>query len=258
MIYYPLTTLLLAGCDDILIVTAPEVMIDFELFLGDGSKFGVSITYLAQPEPLGVSDALAIAETFVAKQSFFLILGDNLFFSSGLSELLSRMKEGGEGIASVLTFRANDPERFGVIEFDQYGNVTSIVEKPKIPPSDRVVTGLYFLPGDAPQIASELEPSSRGEVEITDLLNFYIASTADFRVFDLPRGAIWYDAGTIEAMYNASEFVRSYQLASGCLIGCPEEVAIGRGLVSAEHVLKNLASSQSKSPYVQYIKSLSK
>lgn len=255
LIYYSLSTLMLAGIRDIAVVTSPMAKSLMAELLGDGSQFGISLTYVDQPEPLGLSDALSRCKEFLDNQSFLMILGDNLFFSAGLTGLLSRLTElGSKAVTSIVTVAVKDPQRFGVVETDSFGRVVSIVEKPVKPKSNRIVTGLYRFPYDAPDRVESLMPSARGELEVTDLLNSYVQDGSLFEALNLPRGAVWFDAGTTESMYQASEFVKAYQEASGCLIGCPEEIAMTNGWIESDQVLSQFSGAQSDSPYAQYLK----
>jgi glucose-1-phosphate thymidylyltransferase len=255
LIYYSLSTLMLAGIRDIAVVTSPNTKSAMAELLGDGSQFGVSLTFVVQPEPLGLSDGLFRCKEFLNDQSFLMILGDNLFFSAGLTGLLSKLTEqDSDKVMSVVTVAVKDPQRFGVVESDASGAVLSIVEKPANPRSNRIVTGLYRFPSDAPNRVDSLVPSARGELEVTDLLNSYIQDGSSFEALNLPRGAVWFDAGTTESMYQASEFVKTYQEASGCLIGCPEEIAMTNRWIESEHLLSQLSGAQSDSPYARYVK----
>lgn len=258
LIYYSLSSLMLAGIREVAIVTSPTALEMLQKLLGDGSQLGISLTYFVQPEPLGLSDAIVRCDEFIDGKSFALMLGDNIFFSSGFTGLLEDMfGENTSCDAAIITAGVKDAERFGIVVYDHEGNIRSIVEKPRVPQSNRAVTGLYRLPADAVSRVKQLTPSSRGELEITDLLNTYIESGASLKVLDLPRGAVWFDAGTTESMYQATEFVKSYQEASGCRIGCPEEIAINRGWIDHERTLRGMAASQVKSPYVEYLSTLS-
>lgn len=256
MIYYPLSSLMLADIREILIVTSPEARDDLESLLGDGDRFGISLSYVIQSEPKGLSDALMLGAEFVDGKSFALILGDNVFFSSGFTGLMNQIF-GPEQTnrAAIISKNVRDPERFGVIEFAPDGKVLSIVEKPSSPPSNRIVSGLYRLPGDAPLRAMELRPSARGEVEITDLLCSYINQQDCLEEYGLPRGSVWFDAGTTEAINEASLFVESYQKASGSMVGAPEEIALSRGWINFDLVEKSLTKSQQSSLYFQYLRS---
>ena len=257
LIYYSLSVLMLAGIREVAIVTSPSAREMLQELLGDGSQFGITVSVIEQREPLGLSDAIVKCEDFIDGQSFALMLGDNMFFSSGFTGLLAAMfgDDASTDIA-IITAAVKDPERFGVVVCDDTGNILSIVEKPRVPLSNRAVTGLYRLPADATSRVKQLTPSSRGELEITDLLNSYIDTESSFKVFDLPRGAVWFDAGTTESMYNATEFVKSYQEASGCRIGCPEEIAIKQGWIDGKSMLDRLSDSQVASPYVKYLRSI--
>ena len=257
LIYYPLSTLMLANIKDILIVTSSLARAPFEELLGDGSALGIRISYEIQEQPKGLSDALLSAERFIDGEEFCLALGDNIFFSSGLSGILDRMlgDNSADG-AAILTVGVSDPERFGVVEYDDERQLRAIVEKPVVAPSNKAVTGLYRLPKDAVNRAKKLEPSLRGEMEITDLLNTYCCEGQNLNLFEMPRGGVWFDAGTNSSMYAAIEFVQSFQEASGSKIGSPEEVAIQKGWLLLEEFERLSKSSHIESPYLQYLKSV--
>ena len=256
LIYYSLSVLMLSGVREIAVVTSPDSVAMLQDLLGDGSQFGISISFFVQPEPLGLSDALLRCSGFVGERPFGLMLGDNIFYSAGLSGLLEDMFEDPDPNNLVmLTAGVRDPERFGIIERDVNGELRSIIEKPNNPSSNRAVTGLYRFPAGAIDRARYLKPSNRGELEITDLLNTYIGSSAT-QVIELPRGAVWFDAGTTESLYLAAEFVKAYQEASGCRIGCPEEVALRLGWIHGNEFLDGMNQSQLGSPYARYLRTL--
>jgi glucose-1-phosphate thymidylyltransferase len=256
LIYYSLSVLMLSGVREIAVVTSPGSVAVLQELLGDGSQFGISISFFVQPEPLGLPNALLLCEEFVGDQPFGLMLGDNIFYSAGLSGLLKQMFEDGDPRkATILTVGVKDPERFGVVERSPNGELLSIIEKPTKPNSNRAVTGLYRFPIGAIQRVKDLKPSNRGELEITDLLNTYISSSAA-QVIELPRGAVWFDAGTIGSLCQAAEFVKAYQEASGCRIGCPEEIALRNGWIDGNELLNGVSASQRVSPYFQYLRSL--
>ena len=257
LIYYPLSTLMLAGIRELGVVTSPQGWEPLMTLLGDGSNLGISLHFIVQPEPLGISDALYRSKSFLEGQPFSLILGDNIFFSSGFTGFLSDFHSlKSENEVSIVTSVVSDPTRFGVLERGVDGQVRALVEKPIESTSNRAVTGLYRLPADALDRVASLSPSPRGELEITDLLNSYIHDHTPFRVFDLPRGAVWFDAGTTESLYKASEFVKAYQDASGCLVGSPEEIAINNGWTTWRRAKIGMTSSQCESSYGKYIKQI--
>lgn len=257
LIFYSLSVLMLGGIREVAVVTSPSALEMLQELLGDGSQFGITVSFIEQREPLGLSDAIVKCEDFIDGQSFALMLGDNMFFSSGFTGLLAEMfGDDASTDVAIITASVKNPERFGVVVCDDAGNISSIVEKPRVRVSNRAVTGLYRLPADAMSRVKQLTPSSRGELEIADLLNSYINTGSSFRVLDLPRGAVWFDAGTTESMYNASEFVKSYQEASGCRIGCPEEIAVKQGWIDGMKVLDGLSSAQAASPYAEYLSSI--
>ena len=254
LIYYPLSTLMLADIREVLIVTTPSAIEGFEDLLGDGSSFGISITFALQDKPRGLSDALLAAESFIDGEDFCLALGDNIFFSSGLTEILGLMfgDRSSDG-AALLTVGVKDPERFGVVAYDKSEKPTAIIEKPSLPPSNKVVTGLYRFPGDSMERARRLRPSVRGEIEITDLLNTYFSGGETPKLFEMPRGGVWFDAGTNASMYSATEFVQSFQESSGSKIGSPEEVAIRKGWINFEDLHLSLEPQYHGCPYMQYL-----
>ena len=227
MIYYPLSVLMLAGIDDILIITTPGDQAAFIRLLGDGSDFGVNLSYAVQPSPDGLAQAFIIGEEFIGDNPVALILGDNIFHGSRLSEALQKASERKKG-ATVFGSYVNDPERFGVIEFDSEGNVLSIEEKPRIPQSNYAVTGLYFYDNDVVKIAKKVKPSARGELEITDINNIYLENGNLF-VTKLGRGYYWMDAGTHESLLKTANFIYITQNRQGQKIACLQEIAYNNG-----------------------------
>ncbi len=221
MIYYPLTTLMLAGIKDILIITTPHDQDQFKKLLKDGSHWGINLSYAVQPEPKGLADAFIIGEDFIDGEHSALILGDNIFYGQGLGRTLQRMEQ--RSGATVFAYQVSNPEEYGVVEFDNQGSVLSIEEKPRHPKSQFVIPGLYFFDSSASTIAKSLRPSRRGELEITDLLLSYLNS-GDLRVEILDRGTAWLDTGTFESLSAAGEFVRIVQQRQGLKIGEPSEV----------------------------------
>jgi glucose-1-phosphate thymidylyltransferase len=252
MIYYPISTLMLAGIRDILIITTPEHQLDFKRLLGTGENWGMNFRYAVQDSPRGLPEALIIGEQFLAGESCALILGDNLFYGVGLGESL-REKVSELSGARIICQEVKDPERYGIVELDSAGIVLSIEEKPKIPKSNMAATGLYFFDHNASEYARSLKPSSRNELEISDLIKIYMEKsklTAEV----LERGAVWLDTGTFDSLAAASEFVKVIQERQGHRIACPEEVAWRQGLISIEQ-LENLSNS-SPGEYGYYLKSL--
>ena len=249
MIYYPITTLMLAGIRDILVITTPHESDQFRRLLGDGSQWGISLTYAAQPAPEGLAQALIIGEEFIANEPVALILGDNIFFGSGMGTSLDRMKN--RTGATIFAFEVENPGDFGVVEFDSEGNVISLEEKPKEPKSKFVIPGLYFYDCDAPAIAKSLIPSARGELEITDLHNAYLERNL-LQVEVLGQDKTWLDTGTIDAMHEAATMVFKIERDLGKKINVPEEVAWRLGLISDED-LEAQAAKYPKSGYGDYL-----
>ena len=250
MIYYPLSTLMLAGIRDILIITTPEDEAAFRRLLGSGEKWGIALSYAVQPKPEGLAQAYIIGEDFVGGAPSALVLGDNIFFGHGLPELLARAGEHLTG-ATVFGYRVRDPERYSVIAFDDQGRVTSIEEKPLKPKSHYAVTGLYFYDGDAPMLARQIKPSARGELEITDLNNLYLERGA-LSVELMGRGLAWLDTGTHDSFMEAGEFVRILERRQGLKVGCPEEIAYRMGFIDRAQ-LAALARGLEKSGYGKYL-----
>ncbi len=246
MIYYPLSVLMLAGITEILIVSNPEYMTNYRNLFGNGSQLGLSIDYVMQPRPEGLPQALTLARDWIAGNSVALILGDNIFYGNGLVELCLRAKARTSG-ATVFGYRVNDPQRYGVIEFDTNGRVTSLEEKPTSPRSNCAMTGLYFFDGRACDLAAELVPSARGELEITDLAQRYF-ELGDLHVEELGRGYAWLDTGTHDSLIEAAEFVRTIQHRQGIQIACLEEIAFHKGFITANQAIA-LAARFGKSPY---------
>ncbi len=238
MIYYPLSILMLAGIREVLIITTPEDADTFRRMLGDGSQWGISIQYAVQPHPGGLAQAYLIGESFVRGEPSCLVLGDNLLYGHGLPEMLRRADMGGEG-ATVFAYRVDDPQRYGVVAFDERGQARSIEEKPQQPQSDWAVIGLYFYDGSASDRARRLKPSRRGELEITDLNATYLRD-GSLRVEALGRGFAWFDAGTHESLLEAAEFIHVVQRRQRHLIASPEEIALTAGWISREQLMKQL------------------
>ena len=253
MIYYPLSILMLAGIREILIITTPEDQLAFRTLLGDGQKWGLFLSYAVQPKPEGLAQAFIIGKNFIGSDNCCLILGDNIFYGHGLSEILiesSTLKDG----ATVFGYYVNDPERYGVVAFDESGLAKSIVEKPSKPESNWAVTGLYFYDNEVISIAESIKPSDRGELEITDVNRVYLEHNS-LKVQQLGRGFTWLDTGTHESLLQASEFVRTVEDRQGLKIACLEEIAFKRGFIDAAKV-SELAEPLLKSGYGQYLMAL--
>ncbi len=256
MIYYPLSVLMLAGIRDILIISTPQDTPKFERMLGDGSNYGIKLSYKIQEEPKGLAQAFTIGEEFIGKENVAMILGDNIFYGNGLQEKLSNaIKNTEKGLASVFGYNVPDPERFGVVEFDNAGRVVSIEEKPEHPKSNYAATGLYFYDNRVIDYAKNLKPSARGELEITDINKIYLANK-ELSVEVLGRGYSWLDTGTFDSLNEASDFVRSVQ-KNGQMIACLEEIAYLNGWVEAETIRK-IGEGMSKNSYGKYLIELSK
>ena len=253
MIYYPLSVLMLAGIRDVLVINTPHEQALFKALLGDGSQWGMDIQYAAQPSPDGLAQAYLIGRDFVAGQPSCLVLGDNIFYGHGFTDMLRRADARSEG-ATVFGYWVNDPERYGVAEFDAQGRVIGIEEKPANPRSNYAVTGLYFYDGHASDYAAELRPSPRGELEITDLNRRYLEAGA-LHLEPLGRGHAWLDTGTHQSLLEASNFIETIEARQGLRVCCPEEIAFGNGWIDAAQVEK-LAAPLAKNGYGQYLLSL--
>lgn len=250
MIYYPLCTLLLAGINDILIITTPQDSNLFRELLQDGSQWGINIEYAVQPSPDGLAQAFVIGEKFINNQGCSLILGDNIFYGDGLAVSMQKATQAKQG-ATVFAYYVKDPERYGVVEFDKIGQAISLEEKPLQPKSNYAVTGLYFYDKQVVDIAKNLKPSDRGELEITDVNKIYLAQN-NLKVETMGRGYAWLDTGTHESLLQAASFVQTVQDRQGLKIACPEEIAYKMGYINADQVL-NLAKPLSKNEYGQYL-----
>ncbi|HOO40766.1 MAG TPA: glucose-1-phosphate thymidylyltransferase RfbA [Syntrophales bacterium] len=253
MIYYSLSILMLAGIREILLISTPHDLPNFKSLLGDGSRFGISLSYAEQPSPDGLAQAFIIGETFVAGEPCAMILGDNIFSGNGLRNLLRKAKENA-GRATVFGYYVDDPQRFGVVEFDQDGKAVSIEEKPRIPKSNYAVTGLYFYDEKVCGYAKSLKPSARGELEITDLNRVYLENGM-LDVITLGRGFAWLDTGTVDSMTEAAEYVRVVQKRQGLIIAALEEIAFHQGWIGRESLLA-AAKAYGKSPYGHYLKQI--
>lgn len=255
MIYYPLTTLMMADIRDILVISTPEDTPRFQALLGDGSQFGIKLSYAVQPTPDGLAQAFIIGEDFIGNEPCAMILGDNIFYGNGLGNMLkSTVKRAEEGRATVFGFYVNDPERFGVVEFDQEYRAISIEEKPQQPKSNYAVTGLYFYPAGVSQMAKQVKPSARGELEITTLNQMYLEQgKLDCDV--MGRGFSWLDTGTMDSLMQASGFIQTIQNLQGIVVSSPEEVAYRYKMINKEQLLV-AAEKYGKSPYGKHLRAV--
>lgn len=253
MIYYPLSTLMLAGIKDILIISTPTDTPRFQELLGDGSQFGISLSYAVQPSPDGLAQAFLIGEDFIGNDSVAMVLGDNIFYGGWFSKYLrDAVRNAQEGNATIFGYYVKDPERFGIVEFDTQYNVISVEEKPKNPKSDYCITGLYFYDNRVVEMAKKVKPSARGELEITDLNRLYLEE-GNLKVQILGRGFAWLDTGTMDSLMEAATFVQTIQNRQGVVISAPEEIAYREGWITKEQLLQS-AELYGKSPYGDHLK----
>lgn len=250
MIFYPLSTLMLAGIRDILIISTPRDLPNFQALLGDGSRLGISLTYAVQPTPDGLAQAFVIGADFIGSSSSCLVLGDNIFYGHGISDMITDATNRLDG-ATVFAYQVNDPERYGVVEFDKSMKAVSIEEKPTAPKSNWAVTGLYFYDNDVIEIAADLKPSARGELEITDVNRIYL-ERGKLNVELMGRGYAWLDTGTPDSLLEAGEFVATLERRQGFKVSCPEEIAYRMGFISGDQLSK-LAEAYGKSSYGRYL-----
>ena len=250
MIYYPLSVLMLAGIREILIISTPHDLPNFERLLGDGSRYGLKLSYKVQPSPDGLAQAFILGEEFINGDSCAMILGDNIFYGAGLTAHLQKAASNTKG-ATVFGYYVDDPERFGVVEFDEHGKAVSLEEKPAQPKSNYAVTGLYFYDNKVCEYAKSLKPSARGELEITDLNKIYLADD-ELSVVTLGRGYAWLDTGTVDSLNEAAEFVKAVQNRAGIPVAVLEEIAYNNGWIDKAHLL-NSAKEYGKAPYGQYL-----
>jgi len=252
MVYYPISALMLAGIRDILIISTPQDLPGFKRLLGDGSDYGVNFSYAEQPSPDGLAQAFIIGEEFIGNDTACLVLGDNIFYGSGFVDLLQKaVADADKGKATVFGYWVNDPERYGVAEFDKDGNCLSIEEKPKEPKSNYAVVGLYFYPNKVVEVAKHIKPSARGELEITTVNQEFLAD-GELKVQTLGRGFAWLDTGTHDSLAEASTFVEVIEKRTGLKVACLEEIAYQHGWITAQK-LKDLAKPMIKNPYGQYL-----
>lgn len=255
MVYYPLSTLMLAGIRDILIISTPNDLPNFERLLGDGSRYGIRLSYKVQPSPDGLAQAFTLGEEFIAGDSCAMVLGDNIFYGAGLGERLRTAVQNAEnGQATVFGYYVNDPERFGIVEFGEDGRVISVEEKPKHPKSNYAITGLYFYDNRVVELAKKVKPSARGELEITDLNRMYL-DEGELNVQLLGRGYAWLDTGTMDTLVEAAEFVQVIEQRQGIMISAPEEIAYRYGWITEEQLLYS-AKQYGKSPYGEHLRNV--
>ena len=258
MIYYPLSTLMLAGIKDILIISTPNDTPRFEALLGDGHQFGISLSYKVQPSPDGLAQAFTLGEEFIGDEACAMVLGDNIFYGNGFSHILNRAVEAAEkeNKATIFGYHVNDPERFGIVEFAENGRVLSVEEKPVHPKSNYCITGLYFYPKGVSKMAHEVKPSARGELEITTLNEMYL-NEERLGVELLGRGFAWLDTGTMDSLVEAADFVQMVEKRQNIKISAPEEIAYKYGWITKEELLES-AEKYGKSPYGEHLRNVSK
>ena len=258
MIYYPLSTLMLAGIKEILIISTPNDTPRFEALLGDGHQFGISLSYKVQPSPDGLAQAFTLGEEFIGDEACAMVLGDNIFYGNGFSHILNRAVEAAEkeNKATIFGYHVNDPERFGIVEFDENGRVLSVEEKPVHPKSNYCITGLYFYPKGVSKMAHEVKPSARGELEITTLNEMYL-NEERLGVELLGRGFAWLDTGTMDSLVEAADFVQMVEKRQNIKISAPEEIAYKYGWITKEELLES-AEKYGKSPYGEHLRNVSK
>lgn len=255
MIYYPLSTLMQAGIRDILLISTPHDLPNFEKLLGNGERYGINLTYKEQPSPDGLAQAFLIGEDFIAGDACAMVLGDNIFYGNGFEKHLKEARENAEkGKATIFGYRVTDPERFGIVEFDKTGKVLSVEEKPAKPKSNYCITGLYFYDKRVVELAKKVKPSARGELEITDLNRFYLEE-GDLTVQLLGRGFAWLDTGTMDSLIDAASFVQMMSKRQSLIVSAPEEIAYENGWINKEELMVS-AERYKKSPYGQYLKKL--
>ena len=251
MVYYPLSTLMLAGIRDILLISTPHDLPNFEQLLGDGSRYGIHLSYKVQPSPDGLAQAFILGDEFIGKDSCAMILGDNIFYGAGLTQHLLKAAKNRHG-ATVFGYYVDDPERFGVVEFDEAGRAVSLEEKPDKPKSNYAVTGLYFYDNHVCEYAKALKPSDRGELEITDLNRVYLEQD-NLNVVTLGRGYAWLDTGTVDSLHAAAEFIQAIENRAGIQVAALEEIAFYNGWINKEQLLKS-AKQYGKAPYGKYLR----
>ncbi len=255
MIYYPLSTLMLAGINDILIISTPEDTPKFQSLLNDGSQFGIKLSYAVQPSPDGLAQAFIIGEDFIGNDSCAMVLGDNIFYGSGLTARLEQaVRDSAEGRATVFAYYVDDPQRFGIVEFDRNNKVISVEEKPTEPKSNYAITGLYFYDNRVVEYAKKVKPSWRNELEITDLNRVYLEQ-GDLNVTLLGRGYAWLDTGTVDTLVDAAEFVRVLEKRQGIKISALEEISFRKGWINKDELLRS-AEAYGKSPYGEHLKNV--
>lgn len=255
MIFYPLSTLMLAGIKDILIISTPTDLPNFERLLGDGSQFGINLSYKVQPSPDGLAQAFLLGEKFIGDDLCAMVLGDNIFYGGGLVDKLRKaVKNASEGYATIFGYFVNDPERFGIMEFDETGKILSVEEKPSNPKSNYCITGLYFYDNRVVNFAKQVKPSARGELEITSLNDLYLKD-GSLKGVILGRGFAWLDTGTMDSLIEASEFVQMTEKRQGVMISAPEEIAYNNGWIDKDTLIKS-AKRYGKSPYGHHLKNV--